>query len=67
MTKQDVIDYFGGTVAAANALGRSKGAVSQWPDVLPINLQYEIEGRTASKLKADKKQSTSRARATQRA
>lgn len=53
MTKQDVLTHFGGTVAAANALGRTKGAVSQWPDVLPMNLQFEIEGRTGGKLKAD--------------
>lgn len=53
MTKQDVLDHFGGTVAAAKALGRTKGAVSQWDDDLPMNLQFEIEGRTSGKLKAD--------------
>jgi len=53
MTKQDVLTYFGGTVAAARALGRTKGAVSQWPDELPGNLQFEIQGRTGGKLKAD--------------
>ncbi|MCK2183536.1 Cro/CI family transcriptional regulator [Halomonas getboli] len=53
MTKQDVLDHFGGTIAAAKALGRSKGAVSQWPDQLPANLQFEIEGRTAGALRAD--------------
>lgn len=52
MTKQDVLDHFGGTVAAARALGRTKGAVSQWADPLPSNLQFEIEGRTGGKLKA---------------
>lgn len=53
MTKQDVLDFYGGTVRAAKALGRTKGAVSQWSDDLPLNLQYEIEGRTRGKLKAD--------------
>ncbi|MEC8919214.1 MAG: Cro/CI family transcriptional regulator [Pseudomonadota bacterium] len=67
MTKQDVIEYFGGTTAAANALGRSKGAVSQWPEVLPVKLQYEIEGRTGSKLKADTPKPTAKRHEAQRA
>ncbi|MBW5800093.1 Cro/CI family transcriptional regulator [Halomonas elongata] len=67
MTKQDVLDYFGGTVAAAKALGRTKGAVSQWVDPLPQNLQFEIEGRTRGKLKARASQSTREANAQQRA
>ena len=53
MTKQDVLDFYGGTVRAALALGRTKGAVSQWSDDLPLNLQFEIQGRTGGKLKAD--------------
>ncbi|OHV12978.1 Cro/CI family transcriptional regulator [Kushneria phosphatilytica] len=53
MTKQDVIDHYGSVTETARALGRSKGAVSQWPPILPINLQYEIEGRTSGKLRAD--------------
>lgn len=53
MTKQEVIGYFGSVTAAAKALGRTKGAVSQWADALPQNLQFEIEGRTGGALKAD--------------
>ncbi|WP_252109083.1 MULTISPECIES: Cro/CI family transcriptional regulator [unclassified Halomonas] len=53
MNKQDVLNFYGGTVRAAKALNRTKGAVSQWSDDLPLNLQYEIEGRTRGKLKAD--------------
>lgn len=68
MTKQEVIDYFGGTVVAtAKALGRTKGAVSQWPESLPMNLQYEIEGRTSGKLKADTPETSAGAPAAQRA
>ena len=67
MTKQDVIEHFGGTTAAAKALGRSKGAVSQWADPMPLNLQYEIEGRTASKLKADNVKPTGKRSTAQRA
>ncbi|WIX32542.1 Cro/CI family transcriptional regulator [Salinicola sp. JS01] len=67
MTKQDVIEYFGGTTAAAKALGRSKGAVSQWPDALPANLQFEIEGRTCGRLQADEAHRTRRTSAAQRA
>ena len=44
--------YLQGT-GAALALGRTKGAVSQWSDDLPLNLQFEIQGRTGGKLKAD--------------
>jgi hypothetical protein len=67
MTKQDVIDYFGGTTATAKALGRTKGAVSQWTDTLPLNLQYEIEGRTGGKLTADTSKPNARERQAQRA
>lgn len=61
MTKQDVLDFYGGTVRAAKALGRTKGAVSQWSEDLPLNLQFEIEGRTRGKLKADLAKNTPRA------
>ena len=55
MTKSDVIKFYGSGARAAKALGRTRGAVWQWDELLPINLQYEIEGRTRGKLKADRK------------
>lgn len=53
MTKQDLADYFGSIAAAARALGRTRGALNQWPDELPERVQFEIEGRTRGKLKVD--------------
>jgi len=35
MTKQQAVDIFGGkAVYLANALGKGKSAISQWPDIL---------------------------------
>ncbi|WP_445621314.1 Cro/CI family transcriptional regulator [Kushneria sp. Sum13] len=67
MTKQDVIKFFGGVTATAVALGRTKGAVSQWPDQLSENLQYEIEGRTNRALRAGDSNSTAKPAAKKRA
>lgn len=53
MTKKDLADYYGSIAAAARALGRTRGALHQWPEVLPERVQFEIEGRTKGKLKAD--------------
>lgn len=53
MTKQDLADHFGSIAAAARALGRTRGALSQWPDELPERVQFEIEGRTKGRLKVD--------------
>jgi hypothetical protein len=55
MTKQDVIDHFGGVVKAAKALGyKSRGTVSAWPDDLPYKTQAYVQAITNGKLKADK-------------
>ncbi|TVU68086.1 Cro/CI family transcriptional regulator [Cobetia crustatorum] len=51
MTKKDLADYFGSMAAAARALGRTRGAIQQWPEDLPARVQFEIEGRTNGKLK----------------
>lgn len=53
MRKSDLIDHFGTQAAAARALGRTKGAVGQWPEVLTARLQFEIEARTNGLLKVD--------------
>jgi len=34
LTKQQAVSMFGGGVALARALGLTKGAISQWPEVL---------------------------------
>lgn len=54
MKKSDVLAYFGGVVLTAAAVNRTKGAVSQWPEELPLRLQFEIEGRTGGELLTDR-------------
>lgn len=45
MTKSDAVKMFGGTqTKLAEALGISKSAVSQWPDVLPRHLTERVIG-----------------------
>lgn len=54
MTKQDVIDHFGGVVKAAEGLGyTSRGTVSKWPEKLDIKIQLYVEHMTNGALKAD--------------
>ena len=40
--KSDVIGFFGGTIKTAMAFGISKGAVSQWPDLIPENRARQL-------------------------
>ncbi len=51
--KSDVLKYFGGVTKAANALGITRSAVSQWDDTVPESSAYKIEVLTGGKLKAD--------------
>ena len=60
MWKKEVIDHFGGVggggiVNTANALGISKAAVCQFPDLIPITQSLTLEVITKGKLKFDKK------------
>ncbi|ATM01292.1 Cro/Cl family transcriptional regulator [Aeromonas sp. CA23] len=52
MKKNDVLEYFGGVSKAANALGITRSAVSQWDDIVPESSAYKIESLTGGKLKA---------------
>lgn len=54
MTKSEVIRHFGNASEAADKLNRSKGAVSQWPEQLPFEIQCYIEVMTGGALKAEK-------------
>lgn len=58
MNKKDVLAHFGGVVKAAKALNRTKGAVSQWPEILPFEIQCFIEVKTGGALKADREPGT---------
>ena len=55
MTYDQVIKHFGGVSAAANALGVTRSAVSQWrKDGITHPRQCAIELATKGALKADK-------------
>ena len=43
MKKKTVIKYFKGVTNTAQALKISKQAVSQWPEIVPINQAWKIE------------------------
>ena len=54
MRKSDVIAHFGGTqTKVAEALGITKSAVSQWPDVIPEGMAYKLQVITAGMLRVD--------------
>lgn len=50
--KSDVLEYFGGVSKAANALGITRSAVSQWDETIPESSAYKLESLTGGKLKA---------------
>ncbi len=53
MKKTEVIAFFGSQEATGEALGITQAAVSQWPSVVPITRQYQIEVITRGKLKVE--------------
>jgi transcriptional repressor of cell division inhibition gene dicB len=54
MKKTDVVAHFKGVSKVAEALGISPGAVSQWPEDLPLLRQLQLEEITEGALKASK-------------
>ena len=53
MLKSDVKKYYGSFVPAAQALGVSPSAISQWGDVIPEKQAYRLENLTRGKLSVD--------------
>lgn len=53
MLKADAVQHFGGVIKLADALGLTKGAVSQWGDTVPLLRAYQIERITNGALKAE--------------
>lgn len=51
MWKSSVYRYYKSFKAIAKAVGISKSAVSQWPDLIPEGMAYKIESITGGKLK----------------
>lgn len=50
MNKAQAIELLGGTVtAAADAVGITRSAVSQWPDVLPDAIRDRVQAAIARK------------------
>lgn len=56
MKKSDAVAYFGSSVKLAKAINVSKGAVSQWGEVIPLGRACQIELITKGKLKAQAQQ-----------
>ena len=51
MLKRDVKDHFGTYAAAADVLGITKSAISQWPETVPELWAYKIQAITRGRLK----------------
>lgn len=55
MWKSVVYRHYKSFKAIAEALGISKSAVSQWPELIPEGMAYKIESLTRGKLKVKRK------------
>lgn len=54
MRKADAVAHFGGSqIAVARALNISKGAVSQWPELIPLKSALRLQGLTNGALSVD--------------
>lgn len=53
MLKKTVIKYFGNQLKAAEALGLTRGSVSQWREVIPEKQALRVEKITEGALKYD--------------
>lgn len=51
MWKSAVYRHYKSFKAIAEALGITKSAVSQWPDLIPEGMAYKLESLTHGKLK----------------
>lgn len=53
MKKSDAVAHFGSSVKLAKAINVTKGAISQWGEVVPLGRAYQIELITKGKLKVE--------------
>lgn len=54
MRKTDVLSYYEGNGAAvARAIGYTRSAVQQWPEIIPEAAAYRLERATGGDLKVD--------------
>lgn len=54
MNKSAALTHFDGNGAAlARAIGITRSAVNQWPDIVPEAMAYRLQAATGGKLKVD--------------
>lgn len=53
MQKRDVLDFFGGALKTAKALGVSHQAVYSWPETVPERMAYRAQSKSRGKLKVN--------------
>lgn len=54
MLKADVIAHFGNSpVAVSKALGITRSAVNQWPEIVPLKSALRLQALTGGKLSVD--------------
>lgn len=54
MYKSDVLRHFGGNqTAVAKAIGRTKSAISQWPEIVPLKSAIKLQAATHGALPLD--------------
>lgn len=54
MRKSDVLSYYDGNGAAvARAIGYTRSAVQQWPEIIPEAAAYRLQDATGGDLKVD--------------
>jgi hypothetical protein len=50
MLKEDARQHFGTLTAVGKAIGISRSAVAQWPDVVPEGMAYKLQVITGGRL-----------------
>lgn len=53
MKKATAVKHFGSQIAVARALRITKGAVSQWPEIIPLKSALKIQSVTNGRLTVD--------------
>jgi hypothetical protein len=53
MNKADVIRHFGTITAMAKAIGISRQAIYDWPELIPEQWAWTIEGKTGGALRVN--------------
>lgn len=54
MRTDDVVKFFGSKAAVARAIGVTKGAVTNWGEIVPESSIWRVEHASKGKLRADR-------------